>query len=121
MDILNQCTTLCVQIQTRRRSSTTILATPCMPGRRASVSSSTGRPSTRKKLRPSWAVEIGVIFSTLKEKPDGRAKHKFAGRGGFDNVALVDLEDDPVGVERCHLEQHVATLHGRAQLLAEVA
>src|SRR5438067_4200488 len=37
------------------------------------------------------------------------------------DVALVDLHDDAVGVERRELEKHVATLDRRAERLAEIA
>src|SRR6185503_5874298 len=60
-------TRLCVQIQIRRRSSTSILPTPSMPGRRRSGLASR-RASTRKRLAPSLALFTAVILVTVNAK-----------------------------------------------------
>ena len=42
-------------------------------------------------------------------------------RSRLGDVALVDTQDDPVALQRCDLEEHLAALDRRAERLAEVA
>src|SRR5262249_7272753 len=56
-----------LQIQTTRRRSTSILATPSIPGRNAD-DGPLSAASTRNAVRPSCASATGVILSTRRAK-----------------------------------------------------
>jgi len=71
--------------------------------------------SIRKKFRPSCVVETGVIRWTANGMcslgiPESVMLASLPDSDTLD-VAFVDLENDPVGVERGDFEQRLALLH----------